>query len=114
MNAATWLLVDCMLLGGMRASSRAGIPTVALVHSLPAFFTGPWAHGPIGMVATLRGLRPAKVWRGLDGAITACLPALAGTDTALGGPVVGPVWQGAPRPAARRSGRPRFLVSLST
>jgi UDP:flavonoid glycosyltransferase YjiC (YdhE family) len=27
---------------------------------------------------------------------------------------VGPVWQGTPRPAARRSGRPRVLLSLST
>jgi len=108
------VLVDCMLLGGLRASSRAGHPTVALVHSLPTFFTGPWAHGPIGGVAALRGLRPTKVWRELNGAVTASLPALAGTDTALGGPVVGPVWAGAPRPAAKRSGRPRILVSLST
>lgn len=107
-------LVDCMLLGGLHASSHAAIPTVALVHSLPAFFTGPWAHGPIGGAAALRGLRPAKVWKGLQGAVTVSLPALAGTDTALGGPVVGPVWQGTPRPAATRSGRPRVLVSLST
>ena len=62
------LLVDNMLLAGLRAGRRSGLPTVALVHSLPAFFTGQWAHSPIGLAATLRGLRPAKVWRDLAGA----------------------------------------------
>lgn len=108
------LLVDCMLLGGLRAGSRAGIPTVALVHSLPAFFTGPWAHGPIGAAATLRRLRPAKVWGGLAGAVTVCLPELVGAPTALGGPVVGPVWPGSFRHVATPSHRPRLLISLST
>lgn len=108
------LLVDCMLLAGLRAGARSAIPTVALVHTFPHFFTGPWAHGPIGALATLRGLRPGKVWAGLAGAVTVCLPELVGATTALGGPVVGPVWQGTPRPATPSTGRPRVLISLST
>ena len=106
------LLVDNMLLAGLRAGRRSGLPTVALVHSLPAFYTGQWAHSPIGLVATLRGLRPATVWHDLAGAITVCLPELVGTDTALGGPVVGPVWPGTPH--RTRPGRPRALLGLST
>ena len=102
-----------MLLGGLRAGRRSGLPTVALVHSLRAFFTGPWPHGPIGAAATLRGLRPAKIWADLTGAVTVCLPELVGSETALGGPVVGPVWPGTPRPPSR-SGRPRVLIGLST
>lgn len=113
-HRADLLLVDCMLLGALAAGTRSGIPTVALVHSLPEFFTGRWSHGPIGMLAGLRGLRPAKVWGGLAGAVTATLPELAGSTTALGGPVVGPVWQGAPGGGTRLTGRPRVLVSLST
>lgn len=108
------LLVDCMLLAALRAGTRSGIPTVALVHSLPSFFTGRWAHGPIGGLATLRGLRPSKVWGSLAGAVTASLPELVGTHRALGGPVVGPVWQGTPRPSRPRTGPPRVLVSLSS
>lgn len=113
-HRADLLLVDCMLLGALAAGTRSGIPTVALVHSLPEFFTGRWSHGPIGMLAGLRGLRPAKVWGGLAGAVTATLPELAGSTTALGGPVVGPVWQGAPGGGTRLAGRPKVLVSLST
>lgn len=108
------VLVDLLLLGGLRAGVRAGLPTVALVHSLPGFFAGPWAHGPIGVVATIRGLRPATVWGDLAGAVTVCLPELVGADTAWGGPVVGPIWPGIAHPARTRSGRPRVLVSLST
>jgi len=108
------LLVDCMLLTALRAGARSGVPTVALVHTFPDFFTGRWAHGPIGTLATLRGLRPGKVWAGLAGAVTVCLPELVGASTALGGPVVGPVWQGTPRPAVPSPGRPRVLISLST
>ncbi len=87
---------------------------MALVHTFPDFFTGRWAHGPIGTLATLRGLRPGKVWAGLAGAVAVCLPELVGASTALGGPVVGPVWQGTPRPAVPSPGRPRVLISLST
>ena len=111
------LLVDNMLLAGLRTGHRSGLPTVALVHSLPAFFTGRWAHSPIGAAATLRGLRPGKVWGELSGAVTVCLPELVGADTALSGPVVGPVWPGTPRAtssAAARDRRPRVLIGLST
>ncbi|UZJ26037.1 glycosyltransferase [Rhodococcus antarcticus] len=108
------LLVDCMLLAALRAGARSGLPTVALVHTFPEFFTGPWAHGPIGALATLRGLRPATVWAELAGAVTVCLPELVGASTALGGPVVGPVWQGTPRRATPSPVRPVVLISLST
>jgi len=114
------VVVDCMLYRPLDAAVRAGFRTVILVHSLPSYFAGPYARGPVGQVATLRGVLPARTWASASGAIATVLP---GFDTGGPGPwpdllEVGPVTPAAtaagqgPPPMPR--GRPRVLIALST
>jgi UDP:flavonoid glycosyltransferase YjiC (YdhE family) len=132
------VVVDCMLFRPLAASIRAGFRTVTLVHTLPSFFAGSFAKGPVGRVATARGLAPARIWAAADGTIATVLP---GFDVGVPGPwadlqVVGPVTPAAPvgrgeapapagrgevpAPAGRREvpaparARPRVLIALST
>jgi UDP:flavonoid glycosyltransferase YjiC (YdhE family) len=114
------VVVDCMLLRPLEASIRAGFRTVTLVHSLPSYFAGPFAKGPVGGAAVLRGLRPGRIWSAAAGTIATVLP---GFDTGGPGPwpdlhEVGPV---TPKSnsvpavaAAERRDRPRVLIALST
>jgi UDP:flavonoid glycosyltransferase YjiC (YdhE family) len=109
------VLVDCMRLAALRTALRAGMPTVALVHTFHRYVARTWARGPVGMLATVRGLRPAALW-------DHCTRVLVASDGELdpGGTgrlpanvrYVGPVLP--PAGAGRRGGRPTVLVSLST
>jgi UDP:flavonoid glycosyltransferase YjiC (YdhE family) len=56
------VVVDCMLLSAVRAATRSGVPTSVLFHTLAEYWLRHWARGPIGIAASVRGLRPAKVW----------------------------------------------------
>jgi UDP:flavonoid glycosyltransferase YjiC (YdhE family) len=108
-------VVDCMLLSALLAAQDAGVPTVALVHSFHAYFDGPWRHGPIGIVARLKGLSARRLWQNSE-AVVVC------TDRSLdpAGSKDWPesfVWTGPVQPAAPAATPvtpPRVLVSLST
>jgi hypothetical protein len=114
------VVVDCMLLRPLDVSIRAGFRTVTLVHSLPSYFAGPFAKGPVGGAAALRGLRPGRIWSAAAGTIATVLP---GFDAGRPGPwadlrEVGPVTpKSSSHPAAAATGsrdRPRVLIALST
>jgi UDP:flavonoid glycosyltransferase YjiC (YdhE family) len=114
------VVVDCMLFRPLDASIRAGFRTVTLVHTLPSFFAGPFAKGPVGRVAALRGLRPARIWAAASGTIATVLP---GFDAGSPGPwadlrAVGPIapeGTAAPGDVPRvPRDRPRVLIALST
>jgi hypothetical protein len=47
------------------------LPTVVLVHVFLSFLTSGWARGPIGAVATLRGMRPGQLWTAADRVLVA-------------------------------------------
>ena len=72
----TVVVADCILLNLLSAAQGAGHPTVALVHSFHAYFDGPWRHGPIGLLAAMKGLRSRRIWGDCD-AVLVC------TDRAL-------------------------------
>ncbi|OKI81630.1 glycosyltransferase [Micromonospora sp. CB01531] len=55
-------VVDCMLLAGIRAAQGLSVPQVTLVHTLHRYLHGPWARGPIGLVARAKGMSPARLW----------------------------------------------------
>ena len=111
----TVVVADCMLLNLLSAAQGAGHPTVALVHSFHAYFDGPWRHGPIGLLAAMKGLRSRRIWADCD-AVLVC------TDRALdpAGARTWPdtfIWTGpvqVPTQAAKPSDPPRILASLST
>ncbi len=108
-------VVDCMLLQSLGAAQRAGLPTVALVHSFHAYFDGSWQRGPMGLSGKIRGLSPRRLWRRCD-RVLVC------TDRELdpAGRKAWPasfVWTGptSGRPARiQPASPPRVLVNLST
>jgi len=114
-SAPDLVLVDAMRLVALRAAVRSSIPTVALMHSFHHYFTPTWARGPVGMLASLRGLRPTPLWNACDRVLVATDPDLdPATDKPLPPNVrhIGAV-QPRPRPPDRH-GTPLVLVSLST
>ncbi len=108
-------LVDSMVLAGVRAAERAGVPTAVLMHTLHRYHTHNWSRGPIGVVAAIRGMRPGRLWNASDRVLVA-------TDSALDpaaerrlpanvrytGVVQSPIQLGTPED------KPLVLVSLST
>ena len=109
------VVVDCMLLGALDAAQRAGLTTVALVHSFHAYFDGSWRRGPIGLAAKLKGYGARRIWKSCD-AVLVC------TDRSLdpAGSRDWPdsfVWTGPVQPEtapATPVAPPRVLASLST
>lgn len=105
------VLVDALLPAAVRAGVRSGLPTAVLAHTFLAYLQR-WARGPVGVVATLRGLNPTRWW-------SAAQVVLAATDRGLDparsvNPNVRYIGIVAPpaRPAAATE--PLVLVSLST
>jgi UDP:flavonoid glycosyltransferase YjiC (YdhE family) len=108
-------LVDSMILAGVRAAERAGLPTAVLMHTFHRYHIHEWSRGPIGVIAALRGMRPGRLWNAADRVLVA-------TDSALDpsaerrlpanvrytGVVQAPIQPGAPED------KPLVLVSLST
>jgi UDP:flavonoid glycosyltransferase YjiC (YdhE family) len=108
-------LVDSMMLAGLRAAERAGVPTAVLMHTFHRYHTHDWSRGPIGVVAAVRGMRPGSLWNAADRVLVA-------TDSMLDpaaqqrlhanvrytGVVQAPVQPGTSQE------RPLVLVSLST
>jgi UDP:flavonoid glycosyltransferase YjiC (YdhE family) len=108
-------LVDSMILAGLRAAERAGVPTVVLMHTLHRYHTHQWSRGPIGVVAAVRGMRPGRLWNAADRVLVATDFALdPSTERRLSanvrytGVVQAPIQSGTPQD------KPLVLVSLST
>ncbi len=108
-------VVDCMLPGIVGAARTIDLPCAVLFHSFYAFWNGPWANGPVGRLAQLRGANARKAWAGADLEIVASDPVL---DPASGAATRRRVWTGvaetATPPEIRTDERKRILVSLST
>ncbi len=112
---ADLVLVDCMSLGALRAAVHSGLPTVVLVHLFHRYLTSGWARSPIGAVASLRGLRPGRLWAAAERVIVTSDRVL---DPAGSGPLPsnvrysGVVQSQPDGPTA--PAEPAVLVSLST
>jgi UDP:flavonoid glycosyltransferase YjiC (YdhE family) len=108
-------LVDSMILAGLCATERAGVPTAVLMHTLHWYHTHEWSRGPIGVVAAVRGMRPGRLWNAADRVLVATDFALdPSTERRLPanvrytGVVQAPIQSGTPQD------KPLVLVSLST
>jgi UDP:flavonoid glycosyltransferase YjiC (YdhE family) len=108
-------LVDSMLLAGVRAAERSGVPTAVLMHTLHRYHTHEWSRGPVGIVAAVRGMRPGRLWNAADRVLVA-------TDSALDPSAkqrlpanvrFTGVVQASIKPGTRKD-KPLVLVSLST
>lgn len=118
------VVVDCLLLGALDAAAKAGLFTVALVHSFYAFFDGPFRRTPITAMLALRGLGPRRVMSRANRILVCADRQLdpAGRPGKNGGGDRNGrvVWSGAvvdvdrPAPAPAPGSTPRVLVSLST
>ena len=108
-------LVDSMILAGVCAAERAGVPTAVLMHTLHRYHTHEWSRGPIGVVAAVRRMRPGRLWNAADWVLVATDSALdPSTERRLPanvrytGVVQAPIQSGTPQD------KPLVLVSLST
>jgi UDP:flavonoid glycosyltransferase YjiC (YdhE family) len=109
------VLVDSMVLAGLRAALRTGVPTAVLMHTLHRYHTHAWSRGPIGVVATVRGMRPGRLWNAADRVLVATDPDLDSAaerqlpaNVRYTGVVQAPLQPGTPEE------KPLVLVSLST
>ena len=118
------VIVDCLLLGALDAAAKAGLFTVALVHSFYAFFDGPFRRTPITAALALKGLGPRRVMNRAN-RILVCADGRLDPAGRPGGKGAGDrngrvVWSGAvvdvdrPARAPVPGSTPRVLVSLST
>lgn len=110
------VLVDCLLIGALRACATAGLPYVSLEHFYDGFMRGGWLKGPMGLTARVKGLRPVGAWNEAVRAIAVTLPELdpghcAATPENLR--FTGPVLD-LPGPHDLTKHDPAVLVSLST
>ena len=110
------VVVDCMLLPALRASARAGLPTVSLEHLFDGYLRRGWARGPVGLAARLKRIAPEKQWAAASTTLVASLASLDPGYAA--GDAGNRVWTGpfvdATTPKDWSQQQPRVLVSLST
>lgn len=102
------IVVDCLLWGVTGRLIDTGIPVVSLVHSRADFFDRN-AHGPLGLLARLRGADPLASRRAALRLITT----RADFEPPRADPHTGFVWQGTPVAAVPQA-LPEVLVSFST
>jgi UDP:flavonoid glycosyltransferase YjiC (YdhE family) len=108
---ADLVLVDCMTLGALAAARRAGVRHVALVHTLYGYMRDEFGTGIVSALATLKGLRPRRLWDGADRVLVTTAPSLEPTSPLPpNARVVGPVVP----PAAPAVSSGKVLVSLSS
>ncbi|RNM13601.1 glycosyltransferase [Nocardioides pocheonensis] len=110
------VVVDCLLIGALRACADAGLPYVTLEHLFDGYLRGSWLKGPMGLAAKAKRLRPRAAW---DSAALTVVASLGELDpgysltrpvtTLWTGPVLTP-----PAPHDLSSHDPAVLVSLST
>ncbi|MGH9042899.1 MAG: glycosyltransferase [Acidimicrobiia bacterium] len=108
------VVVDCLMLGPLQAAEASGLPTVALVHSIYAFFGQAFPHSPATELGAPHGRAPAPLW-------DAATEVLVTSDHELD-PAADPIpanvhWIGVaqvPVSPAPRHDRRRVLLSLST
>ncbi len=109
------VLVDSMILAGLRAAEQAGLPTAVLMHTFHRYHTHQWSRGPIGVVAALRGMRPGRLWNDAERVLVATDSALdPATQRRLPANVRYTGVVQAPIEPVTREGKPIVLVSLST
>ncbi|MFL6157394.1 MAG: glycosyltransferase [Marmoricola sp.] len=110
------VVVDCLLIGALHACADAGLRYVSLQHLYDGYLRGSWLHGPMGLVARARRLRPVRSWDTAARAIAATLPELdpgyvgdRPANQAFTGPVLD-----LPGAHDLTSHSPAVLISLST
>ncbi len=111
------VLVDCLLIGALRACADAGLTYVSLEHLYDGYLRGSWLKGPMGIAARAKRLRPVGSWNSAARALAVTLPELDPGAAEGKRPdnleFTGPVLD---LPAAHdlSSHEPAILVSLST
>lgn len=112
------VVVDCLLAGVLAAARRHGLRYATFEHLFDGYLRGGWLHGPIGLAARAKGLRPVTGWDAAAVAVVATLPSLdPGHAPASSGNRrwSGPVVEDAPAAAKDWSRQQAaVLVSLST
>jgi hypothetical protein len=101
---ADLVVADALLLGVLAGLSRSGQRYATLVHLFDGYRRGPWARGPIGLLARVRGMSPTRLWDEAAVEIVATLPEL---DPGAQGPLPPHRRFTGPPPLHRTGARPR-------
>ena len=110
------VVVDCLMIGALRACADAGLTYVSLEHLYDGYLRSSWLKGPMGLAPRLKRMRPTQAWAAAARTVVATLPDL---DPGYGPtPPPGTAWTGPvldlPQPHDLSSHEPAVLVSLST
>lgn len=110
------VVIDCLMIGALRACADAGITYVSLEHLFDGYLRGSWLRGPMGLASRVKRMKPAQAWESAALTLVASLAELdpgysAGraASTAWTGPVLD-----IPAPHDLGAHDPAVLVSLST
>ncbi len=112
-EAASVVVVDCILFGAMEAVAAEGVPYVVMEHTYDAYLVRRWLRGPMGIGMAVKRIPTRRLLNAAAARLVACLEEL---DPAGSGPrpdnvhYTGPVVTGV---SASPTG-PTVLVSLST
>ncbi|MEV6815760.1 nucleotide disphospho-sugar-binding domain-containing protein [Micromonospora sp. NPDC051296] len=109
-------VVDCMMLGAIRAAQDLGVRQVTLTHTLYAYLRNGLDRGAVGLAGRVKGLAPSRLW---DQSALNLIVTLRELELAESVPAnavfTGPVWPpGAPTPAPHDADEPHILISLSS
>ena len=113
-QSADLLVIDGMSLGALKAAYGLNLPVVALMHTYHQFFVNRWARGPIGLLGTVRGRSPQRLWARADRVLVAASSDLDPASDPLPANIshIGVVQ--APVRSGPKTEPPRILVPLST
>ena len=111
---ADLFVIDGMSLSALKAAYGFGVPVVALMHSYYRFFLNRWARGPIGLLATVRGRSPQRLWARADRVVVATSRDLDPAPDPLPANLTHVGVVHAPIRPGTKTEPPRILVSLST
>ena len=111
---ADLLVIDGMSLGALKDAYGLSVPVVALMHTYHQFFVNRWARGPIGLLGTVRGRSPQRLWARAARVLVATSRDLDPASDPLPGNVTHVGVVQAPVRAGPKPDPPRILVSLST
>ncbi len=114
-ESADVAVIDCMMLGAIKAAQDLNLRQVVLTHTFYAYLRNGFDRGPVGLTGRMMGLPPNILWNRSDLNLILTAPELEpATVIPANAAFTGPVWPvGAPAPVSHTDDA-NILISLSS